>query len=185
VDLTRHAFDLDLSCFWGVHECDDGRKIAPSLWRDKQEIQDATYQQLVSGKCPDAVVEGRMRYLPDVSVLLLKVTGSRRIEVNEEGDRGEHWFTDYKVEDVLRGHNSGTWTNVRFRQGIPALDDPTRRMTNQIWPETKLGTEVLYFGNLHFEACRFIPATPSALEIVRKTPLPQKRAEDEIPSGLQ
>jgi len=43
----------------------------------------------MSEKCPNSIIEGRMRYLPDISVLLLEVTGSRRIDVNEEGGRAE------------------------------------------------------------------------------------------------
>lgn len=183
--LTHHAFELNLNCFWGLRGCDNARNIAPSIWQDKQEIQRATDQQLISGKCPDSIIQGRVRYLPDLSVALLQVTGSRRVEVNEEGDRAEDWFTDYKVKEVIRGRDSGTWKNVRFRKTIPSLEDPSREMANQIWPETKLGATVLYFGNPSFYSCRFIPATSSALEIVRKTRLPEKRPEDEIPFGLQ
>lgn len=185
MSLTRHAYDLKLSCFWGLHGCDDARNIAPSIWQDKQRIQEATYQQLVSEKCPDSIVEGRMRYLPDISLLLLQVTGSRRVEVNEEGGRTEDWFTDYKLKDVIRGRNSGTWTNVRFGRTIPSPKDPTRTIANQIWPPTKVGTQVLFFGNLNFYSCRFIPATPSAMEIIRKLSLPEKRSEDRVPFGLQ
>lgn len=185
MNLVRHAFELNLDCFWGLRGCDDARKIAPSIWHDKQEIQQATYQQLISGKCPDSIIQGRLRYLPDISVLLLGVTGSRRVEVNEEGSQTEDWFTNYKVKEVIRGHDSGAWTNVRFARVIPSVEDPTRTMANQIWPETKLGAEVLYFGNPDFYSCRFIPATPSALEIVRKTRPPEKKPEDEIPFGLQ
>ena len=183
--LTERAFQLNLSCFWDLQGCHDAREIAPALWQDIQSIRHDTYQQLISEKCPDSIVEGRMRYLPDITVFLLEVTGSRRIEVNEEGDRAEDWFTDYKLKEVIRGQSSGSWKNVRFRRTIPALDDPTQRMANQIWPETKTGTLVLFFGNPKFYSCRFIPATPSALEIVRKVPGPLKRPEDQIPWGLQ
>ena len=62
---------------------------------------------------------------------------------------------------------------------------PYDRIANQIWPETKTGTQVLFFGDLGFDSCRFIPATPSALKIVRKVPVPRKRPEDQIPWGLQ
>ncbi len=121
-----------------------------------------------------------MRYLPDISVLLLEVTGSRRIEVNEEGDRAEDWFTDYKLKEVIRGSSLGSWKNVRFRRTIPSPIDPTQTIANQIWPPTKIGSQVLFFGNLYFYSCRIIPATPSALEIVRKAPVPPKRPEDQI-----
>src|ERR1035441_10636741 len=139
-----------------------------------------TYQQLISGKCPDTIVRGRMQYVPDVSVLLLEVTGSRRIDINEEGDRTEDWFTDYNLVEEIRGRSSGSWKNVRFRRTIPSVEEPTREMANQIWPETKVGSRVLFFGSPEsyrspkFYSCRFIPATLSALEIVRKTPVPSK-----------
>jgi hypothetical protein len=182
---TQHVFELNLQCFWGLRGCIDAREIAPALWRDIQSIQHDTYQQLISGRCPDSIVEGRMRYLPDITVSLLEVTGSRRIEVNEEGVRSEDSFTDYKLKQAIRGKGSGPWKNIRFRQTIPALDDPTQIMANQTLPETKIGTLVLFFEAPKFHSCRFIPATPSGLEIVRKTPVAPKRPEDEIPWGLQ
>jgi hypothetical protein len=125
-----------------------------------------------------------MRYLSDASVLLLEVTGSRRVEVNEEGGRAQDWFTDYELKEVVRGLNFGSWKNVRFRQTIPSPIDPMRQIANQIWPSTKIGSQVLFFGGLGFDSCRFIPATPSALTIVRNTRVPTKRPEDQIPRGL-
>jgi len=183
--LTGRVFELNLSCFWNLSGCDDARKIAPTLWQDIQSIRHDTYQQLISGKCPDSIIEGRMRYLPDISVLLLEVTGSRRVEVNEEGDRADDWFTDYKLKEAIRGPSFGSWQNVRFRPTIPSTEDATSAMANQIWPETKIGTQVLFFGYPRFHSCRFIRATPSALDLVRKTPVPLKRREDQIPFGLQ
>jgi hypothetical protein len=183
--LTDHAFQLNLSCYWSLHGCDDAREIAPAVWQDLQTVRHDAYQRLSSGKCPDSIVQGRMRYLPDITVLLLEVTGSRKVEVNEEGNRAEDWFTDYKLKEVIRGHNYGSWKNVRFRTNIPSPESPTRTMANQVWPVTKIGTPVLFFGSTKFDSCRFILATPSALEIVRKTITPLKRREDEIPGGLQ
>jgi len=183
-ELTKRVFHLDLSCFWSRRGCDDARDIAPELWHDAQAVQTATYEQLISEKCPDTIIEGRIRYLPDISVLLLEVTGSRRVEVNEEGSRAEDWFTDYKLKEVIRGQSFGSWNNVRLRRTIPSPMDPTREIANQIWPPTKIGTQVLFFGNLYFDSCRFVPATPSTLDIVRKTPMPPKSPEDQIPRGL-
>jgi len=184
-ELTKRIFDLNLSCFWGLRACADAADIAPEISQDVERIQKATYRQLISDKCPDSIIDGRMRYLPDVSVLLLEVTGSRRIEVNEEGGRVEDWLTDYKLKEAIRGKSFGSWKNVRFQRTIPSPMDPTRQIANQIWPETKIGQEVLYFGGLGFYSCRFIPATPSALDIVRNAPIPVKRPEDQIPRGLQ
>jgi len=184
-EVTRRAFQLRLSCLWGLRGCGDAREIAPGLWQDSQTIQATTYQRLISEKCPDSIIEGRMRYLPDVSVSLLEVTGSRRIDVNEEGDGEEDWFTDYRLKEQIRGRSFlSSWTNVRFRRAIPLPGDSTRTMTNQIWPQTDIGSQVLFFDRMKFASCRIIPATPSALDIVRKTPVPAKRPEDEIQTGL-
>jgi len=98
--VTKRIFDLDLSCFWGLHGCMEAAEIAP-ISQDVETIQKATYKQLISEKCPDSIIEGRMRYLPDVSVLLLEVTGSRRLEVNEEAGKVEDWFTDYKLKEAI------------------------------------------------------------------------------------
>lgn len=183
---TDRIFKLDLSCFWSPRGCNDSRQIAPIMWNDVDSIKRRTYDQLNSGKCPDSIVEGRLKYLPDLSVLLLEVTGSRRIEVNEEGARTEDWFTDYRVEEVLRGRSySPSLKNVRFQRLISSVLDPTRMMANQIYPETKIGSQVLYFWNPGFASCRFIPATPSAVQLIRTTPPPVRKWEDEIPMGLQ
>jgi len=182
--FTDHIFQLDLSCFWNLSGCTDARRIAPAIWEDIQTIQHDTYRQLTSEKCPDSIVEGRMRYLPDITVLLLEVTGSRRVQVNEEGYPAEDWFTDYSLKEVIRGHsNFKSWNNVRFGQRIPSPTDPLREISNQIWPPTEIGTQELFFGG-GFYSCRFIPATPSALDVVRHTPIPPKKPEDEVVKGL-
>ena len=183
-ELNKRIFDLNLSCLWGLRACADAADIAPEISQDVETIQKATYRQLISDKCPDSIIERRMRYLPDVSVLLLEVIGSRRLDVNEEGGRAEDWFTDYNLKEAIRGESFGSWKNVRFQRTIPSPTDPTRQIANQIWPETKIGQEVLYFGGVDFYSCRFILATPSALQIVRNAPIPAKRPEDQIPRGL-
>jgi hypothetical protein len=151
-ETTKRVFDLDLSCFWRFRGCTDASDIAPQISRDVQRIQDATYQQLISEKCPDSIIQGRMRYLSDASVLLLEVTGSRRVEVNEEGGRAQDWFTDYELKEVVRGLNFGSWKNVRFRQTIPSPIDPMRQIANQIWPidEDRKPSSVLRRSRLRF-----------------------------------
>jgi hypothetical protein len=188
-ELTNRIFQLDLTCFWGLRGCSKASDIAPALAHDAQSIQAATLDRLRAGKCPDSIAEARMKYLPDASVLLLEVTGSRRVQVNEDGYPTEDWFTDYKLKEVIRGQNpqknDGSWKNIRLRRTTPSPTDPTELIANPIWSPDKIGTQVLFFGGLYFDSCRFIPATPSALEIARKTPVPSKRPEDEIPTGLQ
>jgi len=182
-DLIKNAFRLNLSCFWSLQECGDAREIAPGLWQDAKSIQKAAYDRLTRGKCPDAIVEGRVRYLPDMSVSLLEVTGSGRVEVNEEGSSFGDQFTDYRLKEVIRGRDPGPQKGVHWRQVIPSPVDPMQTIGNQFSPPTKIGTQVLFFGT-QFDSCRFIPATPSALEIVRKTPVAPKKREDEIQTGL-
>jgi hypothetical protein len=183
-ELTKRAFQLDLSCFWSLQGCNDVTQIAPELQQDAETIQTATLDRLRAGKCPDSIIDARMRYLPDVSVLLLEVTGSRRIEVNEEGATTEDWFTDYRLKEVIRGHSMGSWKNVRFRQTVRSPLDPMQTIANQNWPQTKIGSQVLFFGNMNFDSCRFIFASPSALETIRKIQVPAKRPEDQIVTGL-
>ena len=177
-ELAMRAFQLDLSCFWGLHGCEDAREIAPGLWQDAQTIRASTYKRLITEKCPDSIIEGRMRYLPDVSVLLLEVTSSGHVKVNEEGGATENGLTEYQLKEVIR--EDTLWKKVGFRRMIPSPIDSTHEMSNQIWPPAKIGGQVLFFGNLHFDSCQIIPATPSALAIVRKAPAPPKRPEDEI-----
>jgi hypothetical protein len=188
-DLTDRVFKLDLSCFWGLRGCSKADDIAPALAHDAQSIQTATLDRLRAGKCQDSIAEARMKYLPDASVLLLEVTGSRRVQVNEDGYPTEDWFTDYKLKEIIRGQNpqknADSWKNVRFQRTIPSPTDPGEMIANPTWSPAKIGTQVLFFGGLRFDSCRFISATPSALDIARNTPVPPKRPEDEIPTGLQ
>src|SRR5450432_1306532 len=178
-DLIERAFRLDLSCFWNLTGCDDAREIAPAIWHDVEAIQASALDRLRRGKCPDSIIEGRMRYLPDLSVFLLEVAGSRRIEVKEEGGMAEEWLTDYQLKEKIRGHSSESWKNVRFRWKISAPGDPARTVATQVWPQPRIGSRVLYLGGLAFSSCWIIPATPSALELVHKIPAPPKRREDE------
>ena len=178
-ELTKRAFQLELNCFWALRDCRGVNTIAPALREDAEKNKQDTYEQLISGKCPDSIVEGRMRYLPDVSVSLLQITGSRRIEVNEEGEKVEDWFTDYALKEQIRGENfEKNWKNVRFRQTIPSVDDPTGKWQIKSGRKRRKRALVLFFGHPRFYSCRFIPATPSNLDIVRKTPVPPKRPED-------
>jgi hypothetical protein len=93
-------------------------------------------------------------------------------------------FADYKLKEVIRGQTFGPWKNVRLQPTIPSPKDPTRQIANQIGPQTKIVSQVLFFGGLGFYSCGFIPATPSTFEIDRNTPALLKRPEDQIPRGL-
>jgi len=186
-EMTRQAYRLDLSCFWNLHGCRDAGTIAPTLWDSLQKIQHEAFDRVSSaGRCPDSVVAGRMKYLPDVAVALVEVTGSRRTQINVEGGHDQDWQTDYKVVQVIRGPapDPKSLESVHFNWATPDPVQPTHRVANQVWPQTKIGAQVLYFGSSpHFYSCVFIPATPSALAIARNTPIPPKLPEDQIVSG--
>ena len=93
--LTSNAFQVDLSCFWGLRGCLSAREMAPLLWQDKDAIEAATVSRLKSRTpCPDRVLAGRVRYLPDLNVELLEVANWRRENVNEEGGSGKQYITN-------------------------------------------------------------------------------------------
>lgn len=76
-ELISHAFQVDLSCFWGIRGCSSFSQVAPALRKDKQGIEAATIKRLHSqNPCPDEMLAARVRYLPDVSVALRDVVDS-------------------------------------------------------------------------------------------------------------
>jgi uncharacterized protein YlzI (FlbEa/FlbD family) len=186
-ELTKRAFQVDLSCFYSFRDCGGAREIAPGIWQDAERIKESAFQRLRAGTCPDSIVEGRMRYLPDITILLLEVTGSRLVKVNEDGAEVEDQITDYKMKEAIRGQNEWSWKNVRSQQMIRSPLDPERVIVNWFKPSKEIGSQMLFFGGPYFDSCRLIPATPSALDIVRKTPAPPRRPEDDVErySGLQ
>ena len=96
----------------------------------------------------------------------------------------EDWFTDYELKEEIRGHSLGSWKNIRFPRTVPSPVDPGQDIANQNWPQTKVGSKVLFFGNIHFQSCQIIPVSPHALDTARKAALPSKRPEDQILEGL-
>jgi hypothetical protein len=186
-DLTGHLFELDLRCLWSFFaRCDNPQQLAPEMDVDAKSIAALARNQIQSGKCPDSIVEGRMKYLPDITVTLLEVSGTRQVNVTEDdGGNVSDWFTDYKFKEAIRGTSAGPWTNIRHREFIPVPGQDSGETANQMYPETKLGTEVLYFAGAGFSTCKFIPATASNLSIVRNAPPAPRLAEDEPLVALQ
>ena len=132
-ELISHAFSVDLSCFWGILGCDSVRQVVPLLWTDRLRIADATAARLRSGNpCPDRILEGRVRTLPDLSVALLTVVDSRSEEVTYEGDRTHEIVTDYRLTEVIRGHpDASEVTAMRYRRSIPT---PSGQIPNPVGP---------------------------------------------------
>lgn len=160
--------------------------MAPLLWQDQQNIEAATLARLKSREpCPDRVLGGRVRYLPDVNVLLLEVLDSQREDINEEGERSVAFNTDYKLIEVIRGHSGyPNALKLRYRQTIPSPVDGRRPIANPLSPLHQAGDRVLFFTNHTFESCQVVPATHSALSVVRTSNPGPKLPEDQIPEGL-
>jgi len=184
-ELRSHAFRVDLSCFWGLFSCRHAREIAPLLWQDKSAIEAATLARLKSNDpCPDRILAGRAKYLPDVDIVLLKSTGFKTESVNEEGLRVDEIWTNYKLMEVLRGRSSNSWESVRGSATVPYPGDYLRNLPNTGLQWAKAGERVLVFSYLRFDSCRVVVATPSALSAVRNAIPAPRRAEDDPVMGL-
>jgi hypothetical protein len=180
-ELRSHLFQVNLSCFWSLLGCRHARDVAPLLWQDKNAIEAATLSRLQSNDpCPDRILAGRIKYLPDIDVVLLESSGSRLEGISEEGSPISEARTHYKLVEVLRGHASGSWESVRSMDTVLYPGDYTRRLPNRGLQWTKAGEKVLAFSNLNFDSCRMIRATHSALSKVRDTNPAPRRGEDEL-----
>jgi hypothetical protein len=111
----------------------------------------------------NAVLAGRLGFPPRSDGFKTSRGQRRRIQ-----NRGLVYRL--QAERSHSGRSFGSWKGVRFKRTVPSPTDSTRTIENQNWPQTKTGSQGLFFANLRFDSCRFIAATPSALEIVRKTP---------------
>lgn len=184
-DLRLHAFKTDLSCFWGLRSCYHVRQLAPFLWQDKTAIQAATLARLQSPKpCPDRILAGRVRYLPDIDAVLLESKGFKSERVNEDGVRGDEVWTNYRLVEVLRGNPTKSWDAVRNSATVPYPGDYGKTLTNTGLQWANAGERVLAFSNHSFDSCQMVLATPSALEAVRNAASAPRRAEDQIMRGL-
>jgi hypothetical protein len=174
--MVSHAFQLDLSCYWNMRGCASARQVAPLLWRDTQAIEARTFSRLhdPGNPCPDRILAGRVRYLPDLNVELLEVTGSRQEPVNEKEHAGEVLIEDYRVKEVVRGHSGGPWYGIRYQRFVPSPLSPTERIANPV-PPFKVGDNVLAFSGAKFDSCQLVPATPSAESVVRTAVLAKRR----------
>jgi hypothetical protein len=185
-ELISHVFAVNLSCFWGLRGCHHPKQVSPLLWRDRENIEAAAIARLKTSKepCPDRILPGRVRYLPDVEVVLLEVTKMRIENVNEEGHRVDDFYSDYRVVEELQGHSNRTWNSVRTSRTIPSPQNPSVQTFNPNWFYPKPGDRFLLFDNHTFYSCATVLATPSALAAVRSAVHAPKRLEDRIARGL-
>lgn len=174
-DLVSNAFQLDLSCFWDFRGCALVRDVAPLLWRDKQAIEarTAARPQSQANRCPDWVLAGRVRTLPDLNVYLLEAIGSRRAA----GDTPTPNFR--LLTEVLHGSPYGHWTDILDDRFFPWPADRAGRIPAPVAPSLKPGDRVLAFTGARFESCRMVPDTPSAEAAIRSAVPAPRRIEDE------
>jgi hypothetical protein len=174
-DLVSHALQLDLSCFWNLRGCGLVRDFAPLLWRDKQAIEARTAARLQgqANPCPDSVLAGRVRTLPDLNVDLLEVIGSRRKAADAP-------TMDFRLlKEVLGDRAQGPWTDIAYERFIPSPANGTERIPNPVAPFPKPGDRVLAFTGARFESCGIVPYTPSAEAAVRAAVPAPRRIEDD------
>lgn len=184
-DFTQHAFELDLRCFWALRGCSHVRKIAPKLWQDKENIEAATLARLQSpNPCPDRILGGRARYLPDVSIVLLESKGIRARSVLQPGWPVGGTVTDYKGIEAVRGTLPQGVQPVWSTDTVPFPGDYNRRLPNNGLKSARAGERVLGFLNLAFDTCGIVPATPSSLAAIENVAPAPRRWEDELVRGL-
>ncbi|MGH9740722.1 MAG: hypothetical protein ACRD51_00035, partial [Candidatus Acidiferrum sp.] len=185
----EHAFQADLGCFWSYRGCRNGREILPLVWQDRNSINAAALARLESANpCPDSVLEGRVRSLPDVDVYLAAVFNSRAGW--NEGADGELYWTPtseyyYRVLEVLVGEFEPRRDRPflhTFKIASPV--NPKQELSDPSVAEVQASERMILFGNDEFESCSIVPATDSAEAAVRAAVLPAKRREDQIVTGL-
>jgi hypothetical protein len=181
-DKIAHVYEVDLSCFWGLRGCDSVRQVVPRLWEDQRKLWQMTDIRLTSlDSCPDRILAGRVRTLPDLNVALLEAIGSRYVVVNREGEFSQETATDFRLKEVILGHPLGPWIDMRYRDSIRWPLSPTGNLGNAArWFFPRAGESFLYFSGVRFDSCRIVPATPSAEEAVRAAVPAAKRSEDDI-----
>jgi hypothetical protein len=187
-ESIKHAFQIDLSCFWSLGGCRNAQQIVPQLWKDGEAIESAAVARLKSREpCPDGILSGRIRYLPDVGITLAESKGFRHVPVNIEGDEGAETVTDFKLVELLRPPRVGSLTAVRGRPHVSYPEDSKKQFLNGgnqwLWPEA--GKQIFFFSNMHFASCQVVPATPDAISAVRTLAPAPRREEDQIGMSLQ
>jgi hypothetical protein len=181
-ELAPHAFQVDLTCFWGIRGCNSVRQVVPLLWQDRKRIEEVAEARLTSGDpCPDRILTGRVRTLPDLNVALLEVVKSKMVRFRNEGIPNDLVVVDFELKEAIRGKPEGPWTNFRFRQYIPSPVPLAGEIPNPFGGlNPKPGDRFLYFSGANFASCRIVPATSSAESAVRMAVPGPKRTEDDI-----
>jgi hypothetical protein len=178
--VVSDAFDVDLSCFWGIRGCASARQVTPLLWKDRQAVIGAAAARLGSqNPCPDRILAGRVRRLLDVVVELREVTEPSLAGAKNELEPAASPGPGYRLIERIRGRAetaprfSRHWTPESYPLGFVFRRDP-------VAPSLKAGDKVLVFLGGDFQSCRTVPSTASAESAVRTAVPASKRSEDDI-----
>jgi hypothetical protein len=184
-EKVSHVYQADLSCFWNFRGCNSVQQVVPLLRKDMHEILEATAARLTSNNpCPERVLAGRVRALPDLNIALLEAVRARNVGHNTGGDLSSEIAVDYRLEETILGHPEGPWTDMRIGPDVPWPLSPTRQITNpalRVFP--RIGERFLYFSGAKLDSCRVVPATPSAEAAVREAVPADRRSEDQVVLG--
>lgn len=180
-NVVSHTFDLHLACLLSLRGCKSTRDLAPVIWADKEKVQAAALARLKSDNpCPDRILPGRVKYLPNLDLLLLKANRVWVEKVNEDGQEVPEWLTDFSVMAVLEGQSRPPWNAVRSRKWISSPLSRDKVIANRESSMTIVASQVLMFSHEQFASCSMVPVTPSALAAVRGAKTPPRLPEDEF-----
>ena len=181
-EQTSRAFDINLSCFWSFRSCRTASEIAPLLWQYKNEVEEKAAARLVSGEpCPSRILEGRVRYLPDLDVLLLDVEKvPDQLSVDEWGRLGKSRIA-YGLREIIRGSMGESQEAKKFTYypEIRVSSDLSWPSANSLSRAPQLGDQVILFAGAQFQSCQIVLNTPSALSAVQKAVPNPWHKEDE------
>jgi len=183
-ETTEHAFQAQLSCFWSSGGCRSGREILPLAWQDKNSTDAAALARLQSDDpCPDSILAGRVRYLPDVDILLVEVTSASPLRGSLAGGFHYQGSNSYRVLELLRGEMHLPTGFIFNKLTIPSPMDPKQQIPNPVHTLSQPGERLILFGNHNFDSCAAVPDTDSAEALVRATEPAPRRREDQIVAG--
>jgi hypothetical protein len=181
-ELTSRVFDVDLTCFWSFRACRTAREIAPRLWQYKNEVEEKAASRLMSAKpCPDRILDERMRYLPDLDVLLLDIVKvPDQLSVDEWGRAGKSQI-GYGLRQIIHGSMgmSQEAKKYTYNPEIRGSSNLSWRSANPLSRVPQIGDQVLLFTGALFQSCQIVLNTPSALSTVQKALPNHWHKEDE------
>lgn len=185
-EQTARAFDINLSCLWSFRGCRTARDIAPHLLQYENEMQEKALSRLASSEpCPDRILAGRVKYLPDLDVLLLDVVRvPKRPSGDERGSVGKV-SVGYRLREIIRGSEweSEDANKFRYNPEIQSSSNLSLQSANSSSRVPQLGDRVLLFAGGQFQSCQIIPDTPSALLAIQKAVPVPRHQEDEMSKG--